>query len=361
VVVRRNAVTNDDLPAAISQFVHDITWAGGYLPDQLPPKVMHVHHLGYYVGQVCNGGHAQFFHNCGETFQTVAAGALAALKAMGAEKQHQALAAMAAWAETSSEESREAQVNALDGFEKLFWAGENERPIEPLLGRWISSWPELRVVDNGRYDPAIDEIAALNPSRGPSLVWRNVQGIRYQMTDPVQIAIAAACGAVEPEPETKIRVARPMRWEVEGEQCVAHAVWTLKGKRLCVCDDAGARLYAHKPDQADAGSRLSAVDAATIKRFVKVANETQAPEAIDLVLRRADVNPAAMITAWEALENEARWIAFTYYRVVVARTSPHGATLTDLDGRQLAAITKADIERHAAEIERGAAKMQAPT
>ncbi len=46
---------------------------------------MQVHHIGYYVGQVSNGGHKQFIWNSGEAFQTITAGALDGLKAMGAE------------------------------------------------------------------------------------------------------------------------------------------------------------------------------------------------------------------------------------------------------------------------------------
>jgi hypothetical protein len=108
------------------------------------------------------------------------------------------------------------------------------------------------------------------------------------------------------------------------------------------------------------GVRLSAVNAATIESFLKAATDTQAPEAIELLLKRAGLNPAAMITAWKVLETEALWIAFTDARLVVARTFPDGAVLRGSDEVQLATITKADIERHAAEIEAVAATMQAP-
>jgi hypothetical protein len=240
-------------------------------------------------------------------------------------------------------------------------------PIEELAHRWIAGWPELRIVEDERYASAIEEIAALNPFRGPRLTWRNVQSIRYQITDPVQIAIAAVCGAVEPEPETKTGVAGCFGLEIEGKQCLAHVVWTRKGKRLCVPDQEGARLYDYYerdrvPKRAAdedirkymvrfVGSRLSAVDAATIERFLKAANETQAPEAIELLLRTAGLNPAAVITAWRVLETEALWIAFTDGRLVVARTFYDGAELKGLDETQLAAITKADIQRHAAEMQ----------
>ena len=377
VVVRRKRVDTDDLPTAISEFVHDVIRVGAYLPHELPPKAMLVHHIGYYVGQVSNGGHAQFIGNSGETFQTVAAGALNGLKAMGAKGQHQVLAEMVAWTAANSEEVREARAKALSGFDKRFYAAEAEAPIETLAGRWISGWPELRIVEDDRYASAIEEIAALNPFRSPRLAWRNVQSIRYQITDPLQIAVAAACGAVEPGPETKTGVAARLGLEIEGKQCVAHVVRTDKGRRLCVCDDEGARLYEQierspfprgpgvtredieKYKSSIVGSRLSAVDAATIQGFVKAANDTQAPEAIELLLRRAGLNPAATITAWKALETEALWIVFTDGRLVVARTFYDGAVLGGFDEPQLAAITTADVKRHAAEIEAAAATMQA--
>jgi len=376
VVVRRGSINTGELPLAIGEFVQDAIRVGGYMPLELPPKVMQVHLLGYYVGQVNNGGHGQFMHNCGKAFQRIVADVLDGLKEIGAERQHQNLTEFVAWAAEGGEETRELREKRRAGFDRRFHDAENETSIEDLSGRRIAGWRELRIVEDDRYTSAIEETAALNPLRDRRVAWRNVQSIRYQITDPLQIAIAAVCGAVEPTPETKTRVAGGFRLEIEGEQCSAHIVWTDKGKRLCVPDHEGAGLYEYHgrdrlprraPDEDirkymahHVGVRLSAVNAATIESFLKAATDTQAPEAIELLLKRAGLNPAAMITAWKVLETEALWIAFTDARLVVARTFPDGAVLRGSDEVQLATITKADIERHAAEIEAVAATMQAP-
>ena len=395
VVVRREWA-DVELQTGISEFVHAVIQAGAFVPRELPPKVMQIHLIGYYTGQVNNGGHAQFMHNCGKAFPITVADVLVGLKLIGAERQHQVLSEFAAWAARNADEAREIRAKTLGDFDRRFHVAENEASVTDLAHRCIAAWPELRIVDNDCYASAIEEIAALNPFRDIRIAFRNVQSIRHQITDEGQIAIAAACGAVEPEPEAKTGAVGRRALEIEGEQCVADVVRTSKGKRLCVCNGEGARLYEyHEPDgprrvpgedtrkylarlmehgrlrrlgsgedikkywARHVGNRLSAVDAVTIQRFVKVANETQAPEAIELLLRKAGLNPIATITAWKTLETEALWMAFTEGCLVVARTFSNGATLEGFDGSKLAAITRADIGHHAAEIEAVAATMQA--
>jgi hypothetical protein len=107
VVVRRERLVAGDLPTAISEFVHDIIRTGAYLPRELPPKAMQINQIGFYVGQVNNGGHAQFEHNSGEVFQISVANALNGLKAMGAEAQHQILTEVVAWAAANSRVARD--------------------------------------------------------------------------------------------------------------------------------------------------------------------------------------------------------------------------------------------------------------
>ncbi|MEJ2125481.1 MAG: DUF4375 domain-containing protein [Alphaproteobacteria bacterium] len=101
VVIRRSWVQNDGLPVAISEFVGDVIHAGGYLPHELPPKLMQVHHVGFYIGQINNGGHSQFISNCGEDFYAISADVQDGLKAMDALAQHQILIEMIALATNS--------------------------------------------------------------------------------------------------------------------------------------------------------------------------------------------------------------------------------------------------------------------
>jgi hypothetical protein len=372
------------LPAAVVDYVNNVQRVGVYARHELPPKALQAYHADYYLAQVNNGGHSQFIGNSGALLRDIAADALAGLEAMDAKAQHRILTEMMAWAEANPEEAGaqigfDVRAKLLDELDSRFYAAERETPMTPLAANWIAGWPELRIVEDGQYSAIIDQIAALNPFLGPRRIWKNVESIRYQLTDKLRIGIAAACGAVEPEPEAKTGVGGGSYEEIEGQQCLAFWVVTQKGERLCVVDDEGARLYEYihqspppkfgpglkledirnyKPPVV--GARLSAVSAGTIQQFVKVANETQAPEALDLLLRKAELNPAAMITAWKALNGEAIWIAVTGQRLAVARTFPGGAELKDHEGRPIAVITRADIERHSAEAAAAAATMRAP-
>lgn len=199
------------MSAAIVDYVNDVQQAGVFARHEMPAKAMQAYHADYYLAQVNNGGHSQFIGNSGELLRTITGDALAGLEAMGATAQHRILIEMAAWAaanpaDAGAQDGFGIRAEPLDSLDTRFYAAEGETPIAPLAARWIASWPELRIVEDDRYASAIAEIAASNPNLGPRLVWKNVQEIRYQLTDPLQIAVAAACGAAEPQPEIKTGV-----------------------------------------------------------------------------------------------------------------------------------------------------------
>jgi hypothetical protein len=194
------------------------------------------------------------------------------------------------------------------------------------------------------------------------------------MNDSLQISIAVACGAVAPGPEAKVAPVRGgAYYQIEGRQQLAFSVETDKGWRLCVADDAGARLYEFnwtpdrkledilKQEPPGPGARLSAVSADTIERFAAVAHETQAAEAIDLLLRTAKLDPAAVLTAGRLQDDAATWIAVMGQRRVVATVSRHGADLTEPDGTPLLSVTRAEIGGHAAVAAQGLATLRLPT
>jgi Domain of unknown function (DUF4375) len=346
---------------------------------------MQAFHADYYAAQVNNGGHSQFIRNAGALLPTIVADALGGLEAMGARAQHQILTEMAAWVEAHPEEARaqtgfDVRAKALDELDTRFYAAEEEMPIAPLAARWITAWPELRVVPDDQYSPAIDQIAALNPLLGVRRIWKTVQIVRNQMTDGLQISIAAACGAVVPEPEAKIAMGGGSYLEIEGQQSLAFVVQTEKGTRFCVFDDAGARLYEYVrrsavpklgPDlklddvknfkRPEAGARLSTVGADTIRQFVAAGNETRASEAIDLLVRKAGLDPNAMITAWKLQDGRATWIVAAGGHRIVAVTSREGAQLIDQNSKPILAATKIEIDRHVAEAAKGGASLRAPT
>jgi Domain of unknown function (DUF4375) len=388
VVVRRaayDAASQPDkaylLAAAVVDYVNDLMRAGVYTRHEMPAAAVQAFQADFYLAQVNNGGHSQFIRNAGSTLPTACTDALAGLEAMGAQAQHRILADMMAWmkanpAEAAAQNGFSVRAARLDELDKQFYAVEREMPMTQLSARWIASWPELRVVAAEQYPAAIDQIAQLNPYLGPRRIWQSVQQLRFQMTDQLQITVAASCGAVKPEPELKLAVRAGAFWDIEGQQCKAFGVGTDKGSRLCVFEEAGGRLYefvrrspppedtkpaAFKNYQAMvAGARLSTVGADTIRQFAEIADQTLAAEAIDLLLRKASLDAKSMITAWRLHHDGATWIAVAGQTRAVATTFGDRAALIERDGTPIVTITRAEIEHHAREAATGRATMEAP-
>jgi hypothetical protein len=329
-----------------------------------------------------NGGHSQFIGNTGAAMLPMtSADALAGLKAMGASVQHQILQEMMAWVEANPGEAaaqngylaRPAALEALDG---RFYEAERQQPMTPLAARWIASWPGLQAVTPDQYASAIERLAQLHPHVSQRRIWQSVRRIRFQMTDRVQITVAAACGAVLPEPELKLLVIRGSNQDAEAEQCIVVEVKTGKGARLCVYEKAGGQLYEYGPGSQKSnpaemheilkilppslvGARLSVVPADTIENFSRLAEQNLAAEAIDLLLRNSGLDPAAMITALAVSEDRATWFAVTGKTGVMVETLRDRADLLGPDGKAARTVTRAEIEHHAAEAAAGRDSMSA--
>lgn len=173
------------------------------------------------------------------------------------------------------------------------------------------------------------------------------------MTDSVQITVAAACGAATPDPEIKVMVLSGFDIDVEGEQCRAFGVKTDKGSRLCVFEEAGGRLYEVAAVFPIVGARLSTVGADTIANFARIAQQNPAAEAIDLLIRKLGLDPAAMITALRVSNDRATWCAVTGKTSVLVETLADRGNVIGADGELLLTVTRADIERHAADAAMG--------
>lgn len=364
------------LTCAVVDYVNQIQRAGVYMGDELPAVAMQAYHSDYYLARVMNGGHSQFIGNTGAAQLPITAGdAVAGLKAMGAGAQHQILLEMMAWVEANPGEAaaqngftqRAAVLKSLD---TRFYEAERQQPMTPLAARWIASWPELQAVTPDQYPSEIERLAQLHPYWSQRQIWRSVRRIRFQMTDRVQITAAAACGAVVPEPELKLLVIPGSNRDVEAEQCIAFEVKTDKGARVCVYEKAGGQLYEYGPGSRSpkpaeiheilkslppslVGARLSVVTADTIGNFSRVAEQNLAAEAIDLLLRNSGLDPAGMITALAVSDDRATWYAMTGKTGVMVETSGDRADLLGPDGKTALTVTRAEIERHAAQAAAG--------
>jgi len=364
------------LTGAVVDYVNEIQRVGVYSGRELPAVAMQAYHADYYLAQVNNGGHSQFIGNTGVAMLPTTSGdALAGLKAMGASAQHQILQEMMAWvkehpgeaAQQNGFETRAAALNALD---TRFYEAERLQPMTPLAARWIASWPELRAVAQEQYASEIERLAQLNPHQSQRRIWRSVHHISFQMTDALQITVAAACGAVAPKPECKLMVLAGSSMEAAEQQCMAFGVKTDKGSRLCVYEEAGGQLHefgpgsqSPKPEEmheilksfppALVGARLSVVGADTIRNFSRIAEQNLAAEAIDLLLRRSGLDPVAMITALSVSDDRAAWYAVTGKTCVLVETFGDRADVIGSDGEAVLTVTRAEIERHAAEAAAG--------
>lgn len=364
------------LTGAVVDYINEIQRTGVYTRHELPGVAMQAYHADYYLAQVYNGGHSQFIGNTGTAqLPTTTGDALAALKAMGAGVQHQILLEMMDWVETHPDEAAAQdgftqRAPALKALDTRFYEVERRQPMMPLAARWIASWPELQAVESDQYASEIERLAQLHPHMSQRRIWRSVRQIRFQMTDRLQITAAAACGAVVPEPELKLLVIPGRNQDVEAQQCVVFEVKTDKGARLCVYEKAGGQLYEYGPGSQSpkpaemheilkslppslVGARLSVVTADTAGNFSRVAEQNLAAEAIDLLLRNSGLDPAAMITALAVSDDQATWYAVTGKTGVMVATFGDRADLVGSDGNAALTVTRAEIERHAAEAAAG--------
>jgi hypothetical protein len=373
VVIPRDAIEGAQEPdkavtQAVVDYVNDIQRKGVYPRHEMPAAAMQAYHAEYYLAQVKNGGHSQFIRNTGiAMLPTTAGDALAALQAMGAGAQHQILLEMLAWVKANLEEAAKqngfsARADALKAFDDRFHAAERDKPVAPLAARWIARWSGLRVVGREQYQAEIDRLAQLNPHLARRRVWQSVQQLRYQMTDQLQITIAAACGAVKPAPEVKLAVRPGVNVEIEGQQCVAFGVGTDKGPRLCVHEKAGGRLYEldSNAGRVAAGARLSSVGADRIQQFSKAADQLLAPEALVVLLWKARLDPTAIVTAWDVVDEGVTWIVATGQTRAAAAVARTGAVLTKPDQTPLATVSRQEMERIAAEATAGRDSLRPP-
>ncbi|WP_375310561.1 DUF4375 domain-containing protein [Bradyrhizobium sp. A5] len=354
------------LTGAVVDYVNQIQRAGVYAGRELPAVAMQAYHADLYLAQVNNGGHSQFIRNTGVAMLPTTSGdALAGLKAMGASAQHQILQEMIAWVDEhpgeaalqSGFENRAAELDALDA---RFYEAERLQPMTPLAARWIANWPELRAVAKEQYASEIERLAQLNPLLPERRIWLSVRQVSYQITDRLQLTVAAACGGVMPDPELKLKVLAGFDLDVEGEQCRTFGVKTDKGSRLCVFEEAGGRLYEAGTSSPFVGARLSTVGADTIRNFSRIAEENLAAEAIDLLLRKLGLDPAAAITALSVSDGRAAWYAVTGNTFVLIETLGDRAYVVGSDGKAALTVTRAEIERHAAEAAVGRDSLPTP-
>ncbi|HSM41951.1 MAG TPA: DUF4375 domain-containing protein [Afifellaceae bacterium] len=372
VIVRRSAldaVRADpgayDLVGAVVDFVNAMFEHGCYRRDEISQKALGAYHADYYLAQVNNGGHSQFIRNCGRNAPFVWADASAGLEAMGASDQAGLLDRMITWAEANPEKvARQTGFNGgraaeLDELDTAFYAAEKVAPMIRRSTAWIFGWPELRAVDDGDYEQAMNHMAFLNPTRGERLIAKRVGSFEHQINSWLHAAIGMAATAA-PETEVRLHIGGGAMMDVEGEQTMVWSLQTNRGRRFAQVSEEGARLFecveANNPPMPKIGDAegmieamkdgrlerfrpplvgpcLSHVEADRIAEAIQYGNRFHAAAAFDLMLRKiGNENEVVPVSAVAASRDDdgavtVKWILATASEPFIALTTERGAKL----------------------------------
>ncbi|MER8371947.1 DUF4375 domain-containing protein [Mesorhizobium sp. M1406] len=316
-----------ELVFAVDKFIHAMVSQGLYHYPEISPKAMQVFHADLYSTEVKNGGHSQFVHNAGREFDTMVANARAGLTAAGANGQLATLEKMSVWVTEHPAEAEEqtgfegGRDDFLDTLDDAFYDTDEAAPMLDLLARWVASWPDLQIVDDDDCDEAIRQLAMANPRRESRLLHRSVAELVGQMFRRRDVGVGLACADALP-PEVKLSLGTARMLDVEGEKQLAFQLRTNAGEvRLCVVTDTHAAVYesiapedppiarvGENPLAAGVprvGRKLGQVDAQTIAKVIELAEEHHAPVAVDLLLRKAGIDPTkAIVSANSIVQRE---------------------------------------------------------
>ncbi|TPL49588.1 DUF4375 domain-containing protein [Mesorhizobium sp. B2-4-6] len=343
-----------DLVFAVMQFAVTIVSKGLYRYPEINPKAMQVFHADWYSSEVKNGGHSQFIHNAGSEIDTTIANARAGLSACGAKGQLATLEKMSAWvakhpdkaaAQTGFDGGRD---DFLDTLDDAFYEAEEAAPIEDLLARWITSWPDLQIVDDDDYDNAIDKLVMANPQRERRLLHESVSKLVSQMLSQRHVGAGLACAQASPS-EIKLALGMARILDVEGEkQMVFHLRTSAEELRLCAPTKTHVTVYEYIPPDdppvirpgenplgANAprvGKRLGRAEQSEIETVIQLSEQNHAPVAVDLLLRKAGFDPlGAIVSANSAVETAegpvVNWVVLASDRTFLVLSSPNSSVL----------------------------------
>ena len=379
VIVPRSAVEDAveqpfELVFAVDKFIHIMVSKGLYRHSEISLKAMQVSHADLYSAEVKNGGHSQFIHNAGQEFDTMVANARAGLTAAGAKGQLTTLEKMSVWVAEHPDEAAEqtgfdgGRDDFLDTLDDAFYDADEVTPMLDLLARWVASWPDLQIVDDDDCDEAILQVAMANPQREPRLLHRSVAELVGQMFRQRDVGVGLAC-ANAPKPEVKLSFGVARMLDVEGEKQLAFQLRTnAKEPRLCVVTDTHAAVYEYiapedppvaRPGEnilaagaPRVGRKLGQVNAQTIERVIELAEEHHAPVAVDLLLRKAGVDPTdAVVSANSIVQREGtpivNWVVMAGSRAFLFQSSLDRSMLLRGDNEEsLAEAHRAELEEY---------------
>ncbi|CDX33748.1 conserved hypothetical protein [Mesorhizobium plurifarium] len=385
IVVPRSNIEQGDgeafhLVFAVMQFVVAMVSKGLYRYPEINPKALQVFHADQYSLEVKNGGHSQFIHNAGDEIDTMIANARAGLSACGAKGQMATLERMAAWVATHPDEAAKqtgfegGRDDFLDTLDDAFYEADDAMPMEDLLARWIASWPELQIVDDDKYDDAIDRLVRSNPQREGRLLHESVSKLLRQMLSQREVGAGLACATISPS-EIKLGFGMARMLDVEGEkQMVFHLRTDAEELRLCAPTKTHVAVYEYIPPDdppvirpgenplgANAprvGTLLGRAEQSEIETVIQLSEQNHAPVAVDLLLRKAGFDPLSAIVSANSVAQTAEgpvvnWVVLASDRTFLSLSSPNGSVL--LDGKNYEKLAEASRPELRAHFDRSAA------
>jgi hypothetical protein len=388
-----------DLVRAVVTFVDTMLSEGLHTRAELPPRTLQLYHANRYLSGVNAGGHRRLVHAAGGSLARMLADARTAFAAIGATVALDALNRFTDWVSDNPDEAarpvpvHHAPVGLPEELDDMI----QEAAMADTLARaaaWISGWDDLVVVDDATYPEKLRTLALSNPLREPRLLHRSIRHLHRQLVEPVLAATGMACAAC-PEPEMRLAVEGPVAVDVDGVPRAAYVLRTNEAlQRLCLLDNPGAAIHEQAPteptdleglseiedmEQALAtgllpqdqirrtGRRLAHVGRDLIDQAMALAGSRHAAAAIDLLLRRAELDPenAAAAPAVIELHPDGETVTFlvaTQARALFVASTPKGAILVRPgDMQTLFTASAADIAAHAARSAEGAQRPRRET
>lgn len=359
---------------AVMQFAVTMISNGLYRHPEINPKAMQVFHADWYSSEVKNGGHSQFIHNAGREIDITIANAKAGLAACGATRQLATLEKMSAWVarypdkaakQTGFEGGRDEFLDTLDD---AFYEANEAAPLEDLLARWITSWPDLQTIDDDDHDNAIDQLVVANPQREPRLLHESVSKLVRQMLSQREVGAGLACAQASPS-EIKLALGMARFLDVEGEkQMVFHLRTDADELRLCAPTKTHVTVYEYIPPDdppvvrsgenllgANAprvGTQLGSAEQSEIEMVIQLSEQNHAPVAVDLLLRKAGFDPLGAIVSANSVVQTAEgpvvnWVVQASDRTFLSLSSPNGSVLLGgEDHERLAVATMPELNAH---------------
>ncbi|TIV96974.1 MAG: DUF4375 domain-containing protein [Mesorhizobium sp.] len=362
------------LVVAVMQFAVTMISKGLYRYPEINPKAMQVFHADWYSSEVKNGGHSQFIHNAAREIDAMIANARAGLSACGANGQLATLEKMSAWVlkhpdkaatQTGFEGGRD---DFLDTLDDAFYEADEAEPLDGLLARWITSWPDLQIVDDDDYDDAIDRLVLSNPQREGRLLHESVGKLVSQMLSQREVGAGLACAKISPS-EIKLGFGMARILDVEGEkQLVFQLRTSAEELRLCTSTKTHVAVYEYIPPDdppvirpgenllgANAprvGARLGRAEQSEIETVIQLSEQNHAPVAVDLLLRKAGFDPPGAIVSANSVVQTAEgpvvnWVVLASDRTFLSLSSPNGSVLLrGEDYEKLAETTMPELDAH---------------